>query len=74
MELLLRRLGHRINDVSFVMDSGAIIAACEQEEGDREVREARIEVTRRAVFDLVDEVCAGSPELDSDWFAVSYAE
>jgi hypothetical protein len=74
MELLLRRLGHRRDDVSFAMVGGDVVADSEQEEGDRETREARIEACRRAVFDIVDEVCESSPELESDWFAVSYAE
>lgn len=74
MELLLRRLGHRCDDVTFAIADGQIVASSEREEGDREVREGRIEVDRRAVFDIVDEVCKASPELESDWFAVSYAD
>jgi hypothetical protein len=73
MELLLRRLGHRRDDVTFVIAEGQIVASSELEEGDPETRRSRIEVGRRAVFDVVDEVCQASPELESDWYAVSYA-
>lgn len=34
-------------------------------------RYEREEIGRRAVLDVVCEVCAGAPELESDWFAVS---
>ena len=34
-------------------------------------RDERIEIGRRAVLDVVRETCDGSPELKSDWFAVS---
>jgi hypothetical protein len=74
MERLLRRLGHRRNDVTFAIADGQIVASSEQEEGDREDRESRIEVGRRAVFDILDEACRSSPELESDWYAVSYAD
>jgi hypothetical protein len=34
-------------------------------------RDEREEIGRRAVLDIVREVCDGAPELESDWFAVS---
>ncbi len=34
-------------------------------------RDERIEIGRRAVLDALREVCDRSPELKSDWFAVS---
>jgi hypothetical protein len=72
MELLLRRLGAQRDDVSFAMAGREIVATSEDDEGDSEVREARIETGRRAVFDIVDEACGSAPELDSGWFAVRY--
>ena len=72
MELLLRRLGDRRDEVSFAMAGAGIIATSEDDEGDAEVREGRIAAGRRAVFDIVDKVCESAPELESDWYAVSY--
>jgi hypothetical protein len=34
-------------------------------------RDERIEIGRRAVLDVVRDVCDAAPELKSDWFAVS---
>jgi len=34
-------------------------------------RDERDEIGRSAVLDIVREVCEGTPELKSDWFAVS---
>ena len=72
MELLLRHLGDRRNEVSFALSGAQIIATSEDDEGDAEVREGQIALGRRAVFDIVDEVCESAPELESDWYAVSY--
>jgi hypothetical protein len=72
MELLLRRLGARREEVSFAMSGIEIRAMTEDSEGDAESREARVEAARRALFDLVDEVCRSAPELESVWFAVSH--
>ncbi|MEA2225046.1 MAG: hypothetical protein QOE67_328 [Solirubrobacteraceae bacterium] len=72
MELLLRRLGAERDEVSFAMSGVEIAATSPDGEGDSTIREARIEVARRAIFDIIDEVCGSAPELESDWFAVSY--
>jgi len=34
-------------------------------------RKVREEIARRSVFDLLCEICEGSPEIKSDWYAVS---
>jgi hypothetical protein len=72
MELLLRRLGARRDELTFAMDGGAIMAISEEHEGDSSTREERIEMERRAIVDLLVDVCDDAPELESDWFAVSY--
>jgi hypothetical protein len=73
MELLLRRLGAQREEISFSMSGEEIAATSADEEGDSTARETRIEVARRELFDIVDGVCEAAPELESDWFAVSYA-
>ena len=72
MELLLRRLGAQRGDLSFAMARAEIAATSEEDEGDSETREARIETGRRAVFNVVEEACESAPELESGWFAVRY--
>ncbi len=72
MELLLRRLGDRRDEVSFAMTGAEIAATTEADDGTGATRETRAEVGRQAIFEIVDEVCRGAPELESDWFAVRY--
>jgi len=72
MELLLRRLGARRDEISFAMVGTEIRATTDEAEGDSESRESRVEASRRVVFDLIDEACRESPELESSWFAVSH--
>jgi hypothetical protein len=40
--------------------------------GDSTTREMRVAVQREAVLDLIRDVCERAPELESNWFAVSY--
>jgi hypothetical protein len=72
MELLLRRLGARRDEVSFAMVGAEIRATTDEAEGDSQSRDSRVEASRRAVFDLIDEACRDAPELQSGWFAVSH--
>jgi hypothetical protein len=72
MELLLRRLGARRDELTFAMDGDAITAISEEHEGDSSTREERVDTERRAIVDLLVDVCDDAPELESDWFAVSY--
>jgi len=72
MELLLRRLGAQADEVSFAMVGAEIRATSPESEGDSTTREMRVEAERQAIVDLVRDVCERAPELESDWFAVSY--
>jgi hypothetical protein len=72
MELLLRRLGARRDEVSFAMVGTEIRATTDEAEGDAQSRDARVQASRQAVFDLIDETCRDAPELESGWFAVSH--
>lgn len=72
MELLLRRLGSQVDEVSFAMVGDEIGATSPEADGDSMTREMRVEVERRAIVDLIHDVCEHAPELESDWFAVRY--
>jgi hypothetical protein len=72
MELLLRRLGAQRDDVSFAMVGPAIMATSGEHDGDSRTRGDRVEVGRLAIVDLICDACERAPELESDWFAVSY--
>jgi hypothetical protein len=72
MELLLRRLGARVDEVTFAMVGAEITATSPERHGDSTTREARIEVERKAIVDIIRDACERAPELESDWFAVSY--
>jgi hypothetical protein len=72
MELLLRRLGARRGELTFAMDGDAVTAISEAREAEASTRDERVEFERRAIVDLLVDVCENAPELESDWFAVSY--
>jgi len=72
LELLLRRLGARREEVSFTMVGSEIRARWGDDDGDRTTRETKAEIGRWEVFEMVRDVCERSPELETDWFAVSY--
>ncbi|HWG09186.1 MAG TPA: hypothetical protein VN672_09285 [Solirubrobacteraceae bacterium] len=70
MELLLRRLGPRRDEVSFALVGAELRATTDDGEGYSWSREERVDVARRAIFDMLVEVCADAPELEAEWFAV----
>jgi hypothetical protein len=72
LELLARRLGAQRDEASFEMMGSEIGVMWDEREGDSETRQVRTEIARRAIVDLICEVCERAPELESDWFAVSY--
>lgn len=74
MELLLRRLGAQRDEVSFAMVGAEIWATCGERDDSSRTRGERAEIERRAIVDLLSEVCERSPELEADWFAVSYLD
>jgi hypothetical protein len=72
MELLFRRLGAQHDEVSFGMVGAEISATCEEHDRDSTTRKERVEIERRAILDIICDTCERAPELESDWFAVSY--
>lgn len=71
LDLLSALVGARRDGVSFAKVGPVIKVTTSEEEPVSMTRDERIEIGRRAVLDVVREVCDGSPELKSDWFAVS---
>ena len=71
LDLLSVRVGTRREGISFTKVGNAIRAMTSEDAPVSMTRDERIEIGRRAVLDVVREVCEGSPELNSDWFAVS---
>jgi hypothetical protein len=72
LELLLRRLGAQRDEASFAMIGSEIRVTWGGGDGDPGDWGTRAEIARRAVLDLICDVCERAPELESDWFAVSY--
>jgi hypothetical protein len=71
LDLLSARVGAQHQGVSFAQVGRVIRVTTSEEPTVSTTRDERIEIGRRAVLAVVREVCDGSPELKSDWFAVS---
>jgi hypothetical protein len=77
LELLWQQLGGSQDDVRFDDDirfakvDPEIRATWSEDAPSSLERYEREEIGRRAVLNIVYEVCAGAPGLESDWFAVS---
>jgi hypothetical protein len=71
LEELWQRLDGNHDDARFA-NAGAEITVTWGEDAPISMeRYEREEIGRRAVLDIVHDVCARAPELESDWFAVS---
>jgi hypothetical protein len=71
LDLLWQRLGPKYDAVSFAKVGGEIKATWRDDASASRTRDERAEIGRRAVYDVVRDVCERAPELKSDWFAVS---
>jgi hypothetical protein len=71
LDLLSARVGASRNGVSFAKIGQYIRAMTPEDAPVSMTRDERIEIGRRAVLDVVCDVCESSTELQSDWFAVS---
>jgi hypothetical protein len=71
LDLLWQRLdGYRGGDARFAKVDAQIRATWGEDAPISMERDEREEIGRRAVLDIVCEVCERAPELKSDWFAV----
>jgi hypothetical protein len=71
LELLWEHLGAYYEDVSFARVGPEIVATTGEDAPVSMTVDERVDIGRRAVLDVVREVCEGAPGLRSDWFAVS---
>lgn len=71
LELLAARLGARREDVSFAKVGNEIWATLQADAPVSRTQDERADIGRRAVLEVVTEVCDAAPELNSEWFAVS---
>jgi hypothetical protein len=71
LDLLWARLGSRHDGVSFAKRSAQISASWREEPPVSMMRDEREEFGRRAVLEILSEVCEAAPELKFDWYAVS---
>jgi hypothetical protein len=71
LELLAQKLGARREGVSFVKVGAEIWATVDGDAPVSMTQDERAEIGRRAVLDVVRELCEGAPDLNSDWFAIS---
>ena len=71
LELLFARLGSSREEVRFSKPGAAIIATWGSDAPAAMERDERSEVGRRLIWDIVQEVCDGAPDVRAAWFAVS---
>ena len=71
LDLLLVRVGASRDGIAFAKVGREIRVMSPEDAPVSMTRDERIEIGRRAVLDLVRDVCDGAEELKSDWFAVS---
>lgn len=73
VERLWQRLGSSREEVSFAKVGEEITARTDEDAPVSMTSDERVEVGRRTVLDVVRDICDGTPDLKSDWFAVSSA-
>jgi hypothetical protein len=71
LDLLWQHLGSERGQMSFQKRTGEITVIPGEDEPVSMTRDERVHIGRRAVLDILREVCEEAPELRSDWFAVS---
>jgi len=71
LDLLWQRFDGNHDDVRFAKVDAEIRATWGEDVSISRERDEREEVGRRAVLDVVCDICERVPELESDWFAVS---
>jgi hypothetical protein len=71
VDLLLQRLGPNRDRASFAKVGAEIWVTLEADAPVSMTHDERADIGRRAVLDVVRDVCEGAPELRWDWYAVS---
>jgi hypothetical protein len=70
LELLWPRLGSKRDEVSFAKVGTEIRATWGEDAPVSMERDERVQTGRRAILEILQEVCDRSPELRLDWYAV----
>lgn len=73
IDLLAERIGSRRKGVSFERVGGEIRANINRDDPVYMTQDERVDIGRRAVLEIVSELCARDADLEIDWFAVSPA-
>ena len=71
IERLAVALGRGVDDAFFTQVGKEILATWGEDAPVAMERDEREELGRLALLEIVEEVCASSPDLRSDWYAVS---
>jgi hypothetical protein len=71
LDLLSTRIGRSRDDVRFARVGGEIRANLDRDDPVSMTNDERTDIGRRAVLEIVADVCERTPELKLDWFAVS---
>jgi len=71
LDLLLARLGPNRDRASFAKVGAEIWVTLEADAPVSMTHDERVDIGRRAVLEVVRDVCDGTSELRSDWYAVS---
>ncbi|HXW58331.1 MAG TPA: hypothetical protein VEJ23_02510 [Solirubrobacteraceae bacterium] len=73
IELLAQRIAGRRKGVSFVHVGDEIRANVNRDDPVYMTQDERVSIGRRAVLEIVSELCERDPDLEVDWYAVSPA-
>jgi hypothetical protein len=71
LDRLWAHLGARRDDASFTRSRRDIRASWGADSPVAMERDEREEIGRAAIFEIIRSVCAQTPDLESDWYAVS---
>ena len=73
LDLLTSRIGTHREDIYFAHVGAEIRAELDRDEPVAMTQDDRADIGRRAVLEVIEEVCERAPELKVDWYAVSPA-
>jgi hypothetical protein len=73
LDLLIERVGGTHKGASFVRVGPEIRVKLDRDDPISMTQDERTEIGRRAVLEIVAEVCERAPDLKLDWYAVSAA-
>lgn len=74
LDLLTSSIGTRRDGVHFARVGAEIRADLRRDDPVAMTNDERIDIGRRAVLEIIGQVCERTPELETDWFAVSPAD